>query len=98
MPEAVLRNKGLPGQPLILDIPVGGYVDRSYQAAGWEIDTSTSADDARDELAKLAEKAAKKRAEAEAAFVPAFEPDPDASSKPAKPEQAPAVLDTTKEH
>lgn len=103
MPEVVLRHKDLPGQPYIVDVPVGGYVDRSYQASGWAIDADTSGDDARAELAVLAERSAKKQADAVEAFVPQFAPDPDAAPEvPVRPKSVPniesAPVDTTKEH
>jgi hypothetical protein len=84
MPEVVLRHPNLPGQPYIVDVPVGGFVDVSYRQAGWEIDPSTSAMDARAEQASLAAKVAEQTAADVESFVPAFAPDdaPDAAASP----------------
>jgi hypothetical protein len=108
MPEVVLRHPNLPGQPYIIDVPLGGYVDGSYKQAGWVIDTQTTPDAARAEQAQLAQSTAQAQAQAVEAFVPQFAPDdapeeeapvvpaaqPLVDVSPAPPEQPSGQLDT----
>lgn len=97
MPEVVLRNSALPDQPAIVDVAVGGYVPDWFKDSGWEIDSKTSADDARSELAALAEKTAKANEDLLAAFVPEFAPETETNADvaPAAPAVTPAPTPPT---
>jgi hypothetical protein len=80
MPDVVLRHPKLKGQPIVVSVPVGAYVDRSYADAGWEIDTETSPVDAEAESAATAEAAQAKADKAAEKFVPEFAPAESADS------------------
>jgi hypothetical protein len=75
MPEVVLRNAQLPNQPIVLTVPVGEKISREYKAAGWEIDSETSPEDARAQSAAYSAEAAQRAVDAEDGFVAAFEDD-----------------------
>lgn len=68
MPSVVLRHPDLPGQPVVVEVPVGGYVSASYRDAGWTIDTQTDPLDAVKEAPEPRE---------QPPFTPQFEPAPD---------------------
>lgn len=95
MPVVVLRHPKLPGQPAIVDVPVGSYIPDIYR--GWEVDSKTDPTDAQTELEATRAAAAAKAAEAAAAFKPEFAPLDEATpNQPAEPvnlEPASAPLD-----
>lgn len=74
MPDVVLRHPKLKGQPIVIHVPLGGFVPASYQASGWEIDTETSPADAEAENAETSRAAIEKAAKAAEKFVPQFAP------------------------
>lgn len=103
MPSVVLRHPDLPGQPIIVDVPVGAYIPDIYTS--WVIDSKTSVEDAEAEIDASRASAVQKADDAARDFKPAFAPVDDTSAQPtpvppAEPvnqEQAPAPLDLSKE-
>lgn len=92
MPSVVLRNPNLPGQPIVVDVPVGGYIPENFRSGGFEVDPDTDPADALLEIDET-QAAATERVAAEAAdFTPSFAPDVSSSApRGADVEVAPAA-------
>lgn len=106
MPAVVLRHPDLPGQPVVVDVPVGAYIPSLYRDSGWAVDANTDPQDAEAEVEATRAEATEKAAEAAESFVPEFEPADDSAptpkapavpAEPANPEPAPASLNLEKE-
>lgn len=86
MPEVVLRNPTLPSQPIVVTVADDLIVPVAYKLSGWEIDTQTAPDDARNE-APPPPRGGKKR-------VPRFDDEPPAEpGSTTEPADAPATTE-----